>query len=62
MSGLFDSLDEARRQRLRQRGWKLVGAWGGWHWERPDDKACFSEAEAFAQLSRLEKDRDPEEK
>lgn len=57
---LFGSLDEAKRQRLRARGWiYLPDTCYGACWRRPSDKAVLVEAEAFAQLERLEAETAP---
>lgn len=55
MTDLFGSLDDGRRQRLRDRGWhEAAGKLHGLPcWRRPDG-AIVDETEAFAQLARLE--------
>lgn len=52
---LFDSLDDAKRDRLRARGWHEADGlfFGRTMWRRPGG-ACFDEEEAFRQLERLE--------
>lgn len=50
---LFDYIDEARRQRLRDLGWVEVYQWDQRFWQRPSDKALLQESEAFVQLARI---------
>jgi hypothetical protein len=47
-------LFEPLRQKLRERGWRLVQRWQQWYWQRPEDGALFDEEEAFWQLERLQ--------
>ena len=56
MAGLFDSIEEQKRQRLYARGWVQRGGTlrGRPLWQRPDDGALVEEEEAFRQLARME--------
>lgn len=55
MSSLFDSIDEQKRDRLRELGWKRIVYHGGVIWKSPEG-GHFLEAEAFRQLEAMERE------
>lgn len=52
MADLFGNVDDARRQRLQQLGWRRELRSGAAYWRSPEGTGTLLESEAFAWLDR----------